>query len=160
MSGDEVRVPTWKPPKWVNTFVKAMLHTPGVQRLVGSNVALITVTGRRSGRRITTPVSYNRQAGAVIVLTKRVRTWWLNLFEQPEVELRLAGHTFRGRARPSVADERELPTLVAFLEHRPRDAKAYGVTLDADGHMDERRARALLSQLVVIRISIDQSSDG
>lgn len=53
--------------------------SPVPQRLLGRTIALITVTGRRTGKRYTTPVTYYRNGGTVTVLTKTFRTWWRNL---------------------------------------------------------------------------------
>jgi hypothetical protein len=157
-SGDDgertVTVPTWKPPGWMNAAMRAFLRTPGLQSWLGRSIALISWTGRRSGRRYTTPVSYHRRDRQVTVLTKRFRPWWRNFADRPEVELRLAGETVRGRARASVGDERALPRLIEFLEHNPRDARAYGVEIGADGRLDERDARALLDQVVVVEIEL------
>jgi hypothetical protein len=138
----------------MNTTMKLLLRTPGLQSWLGRWVALITWTGRRSGRRYTTPVSYHRSDGEVTLLSKRFRTWWRNFAEQPSVELRLAGETVRGRARASLGEEEALPRLIEFLEHNTRDAKAYGVEIGADGRLDERDARALLPHVVVIEITL------
>jgi hypothetical protein len=150
-----VSVPAWTPPRWMNGAMKLMLRTPGVQAWIGRSVALLSWTGRRSGRRYTTPVSYHRRDGEITLLSKRFRSWWRNFDEQPGVELRLAGETISGQARASVGDEATLPRLVEFLEHNRRDAKAYGVEIDADGRLDERDARALLPQVVVVEITLD-----
>jgi deazaflavin-dependent oxidoreductase (nitroreductase family) len=150
-----VTVPTRTPPRWVNGALKLVLRTPGVEGWLGRSVALITWTGRRSGRRYTTPVTYHRDDGEVTVLSRRSRSWWRNFAERPEIELRLAGETVRGRARASVGEEAALPRLIGFLKHNPRDAKAYGLRIDPDGRLDERDARALLAQVVVIEIELD-----
>lgn len=152
-----VTVPSGTPPAWMNEMMKRLLRTPGVGSWLGRRVALITWTGRRSGRRYTTPVSYYRNHGEVTLLTKRFRTWWRNFAEQPDVELRLAGEDITGCARASVGDEDALPRLIGFLEHNAMDAKAFGVKLDADGRIDERDARALLPQVVVIEITLAQT---
>lgn len=153
---ETITVPTWTPPRGLNTMMKAMLRTPGLERFLGRELALITFRGRKSGRAYTTPVTYHRDGDTVIVLTKRFRVWWRNLVEDADVELRLAGRTFRGRARARVGDQKELPTLVTFLETRRHDARAYGLNLTPDGHVEPDRARALLSQIVVIRIVLTQ----
>jgi hypothetical protein len=150
-----VKVPTWTPPRWMNAAMKLALRTPGLESWLGRSIALITWTGRRSGRSYTTPVSYHARNGQVTLLTKRFRTWWRNFDDQPGVELRLAGKTRMGRARASVGDESALPRLIEFLEHNTRDAKAYGVEIDAEGRLDERDARALLKQVVVIEVELD-----
>ena len=135
-------------------MMRLLLHTPGVQSWIGRSVALISWTGRSSGRRYATPVSYYRRDGKVTVLSRRSRKWWRNFSEQPSVELRLAGETVQGRARASIGEEGALPTLAEFLKHNTRDAKAYGVKIDADGRLDERDVRALLSQVVLIEIRL------
>jgi hypothetical protein len=150
-------VPDWTPPRWVNATVKAMLHTPAVQRFVGRAIATITVTGRHTGRRYTLPVTYDRTGGTVLVLTKRFRTWWRNLDANPEVELRLAGRDVAGHATLSIDDPTSLPDLVDFLEHRKHDARAYGITLTPEGDIDPDEARALLSQIVILRIELDSA---
>lgn len=156
-------IPSWTPPPWLNAMMAAMLRTPGLQRLVGRTTALITVTGRTTGRRYTTPVTYDRVGDTVVILTKRPRTWWRNLPSRPEVELRLAGTTVQGRAHVSVDDPERLPDLVSFLKHRRGDAKAYGIAV-TDGHVDEDDARAVLPHIVVITVTTDpahrQQSEG
>src|SRR5918994_1277567 len=104
MSRDVSTVPSTAPPRWVNSLVKASLRIPVLERLLGRGLALITVTGRKTGTRYTLPVSYYRDDETVFVITKRFRTWWHNLETNPEVELRLAGRQYRGRARPRLDD--------------------------------------------------------
>lgn len=152
---ETVTVPTWTPPRWLNVMMKGMLRTPGLQRWIGNAIALITVTGRRTGKSYTTPVTYYRDGDTVIVITKKFRNWWRNLREKPEVDLRLKGRTFRGHARASIGDESELDFFVKFLENRRFDAKAYGVTFTPDGHINREEARRVLSQIVLIRITLD-----
>jgi len=152
---ETVVVPTWTPPRWMNAMMNLLLHVPGLQSWIGRSTALLSWTGRRSGRRYTTPVSYYRSNGKVSVLTRPSRSWWRNFDEQPRVELRLAGETASGLARASVGDEATLPRLVEFLEHKSRDTKGYGVEIGADGKVDERDVRALLPQVVLVEIALD-----
>ena len=152
---ESVSVPTATPPKWFNGMMGALLRTPGVQSWIGNAIALLTVTGRRTGKSYTTPVTYYREGDTVIVITKKFRNWWRNLAERPEVEVRLKGRTFRGHARASIGDEAELPVFAKFLENRRLDAKAYGVTLTPEGRIHRDEARALLPQIVLVRITLD-----
>lgn len=154
MRTDAPQVSTWTPPRWLNVLMTAMLRTPGLQRVIGRTIALITVTGRTTGRRYTTPVTYDRDGDTVTVLTKTFRTWWRNLDASPAVDLRLAGRRYRGRARASVGDPATLPQFVAFLEHRRRDARFYGITFTDEGHVDQRQAAAVLPDLVIITVTL------
>lgn len=153
----QVTVPTRTPPKWLNWMMLRMLRTPGLQRWIGEGVALLTFTGRRSGRRYTIPISYARDGTRVTALTKKTRSWWRNFADEPNVELRLAGQTFSADAIATVDDPEALPILTGFLEQRPFDAKAYGTPL-RDGRLAEEDARALLPQVVLLRFELSEAS--
>jgi deazaflavin-dependent oxidoreductase (nitroreductase family) len=141
-------------PGWLNSLMKVLLHTPGLQWVFGRSVALITFQGRRTGRSYTTPVSYRRAGSSVTILSRASRVWWRNLPDEPDVELRMVGRTHTGVARAGIGEESDLGTLIAFLEHRRFDAKAYGVTLGPDGRPAEADARRLLPSIVVIRVEL------
>jgi hypothetical protein len=147
----EVRLPDDRPPNWANSMMKWALTTPGLQGMIGQGVALLSFTGRTTGKHYTIPVSYHREDDIVTVITKRQRKWWHN-FETPlEVELRLAGHIFAGKAAARSSDDETLEFMIHYLEKRPIDAKAYG--LKADEITREKIAR-ILPHIVVIRIEI------
>lgn len=152
----EATVPTTASttPGWLNSLMKVLLQTPGLQRVVGRSVALITFQGRRTGRSYTTPVSYRRADSSVIILSRASRLWWRNLADNPEVGLRMAGRTHTGVAHAGIGEESDLGSLLAFLERRRFDAKAYGVSLGPDGRPEEADARKLLPQIVVIRVEL------
>lgn len=150
----DVRVPEGSPPASLNALMKLFLKTPGLQRWLGKGVALLTFTGAKSGKQYTIPVSYDRQENTVVMLTKRRRKWWRNFATRPEVRLRLAGETVSGTARASIGEEDHLPELIAYLEHRPIDAKAYGLTMGPDRRIDPEQARRLLPQIVVIDVDL------
>ena len=46
----EVRMPQDKPPDWANSWMKWALTTPGIQKMVGQGVALLSFKGRRTGK--------------------------------------------------------------------------------------------------------------
>ena len=85
-----------------NAFVKLLLRSP-LHGLLG-NVMLITVTGRRSGRAITTPVNFVREGDDVLVTSDRRRTWWRNLRGGAPVTVRLKGSDRSGRAEVAADD--------------------------------------------------------
>lgn len=91
-------------------------------RLVGrmgkAPILLLTVTGRRSGRRITSPLLYARDGQDLVVVASaggqaKHPTWWLNLRANPEatVELGRERRDVSGRA----ATEEEKPRLWALM---------------------------------------------
>jgi deazaflavin-dependent oxidoreductase (nitroreductase family) len=123
--------PNWTPPRWLNAFMRLMLRTPGLQRLVGRSTALLTFTGRRSGRTFTTPVTYMTRNGSVLFSCHRTRSWWRNFATEPEIILRLAGTVRPARVRVAIGDE-AVELLAALMEAQPVLAKVNQVEL-ADG---------------------------
>lgn len=83
----------------VNPTVRAILSSP-LHRLLSSRLALITFTGRRSGRSYTIPVLYARERDQVNIPVEwpARKRWWRNLRSEAPVELRLRGQRVRGRA--------------------------------------------------------------
>jgi hypothetical protein len=53
---EKVKVPEWTPPAWLNSMMKLMLKTPGLERWLGRQLALLTFTDRKTGQQYTTPV--------------------------------------------------------------------------------------------------------
>jgi len=147
----QVRLPDDKPPAWANSLMKWALSTPGIQSMVGTAVALLTFTGRHSGKTYTIPVSYHRENDIVTVITKRQRNWWRNFMEPTEVGLRLAGDTFVGAPEIVVDDHETLEFMIDYLEKRPVDAKAYGLKPREFTRDD---VAAIMPHIVVIRIHL------
>ncbi len=146
--------PTRNPPKWLNAFMVWLLKTPGLQNIVGKGVALITVTGRKSGQKYVIPVSYARSGSEVMMLTRAARVWWRNLRGGASVEIRLAGKNHQGTANARPGTSGDVDAVAEFLAKRPYDAKAYGVALGPDRRPDIADVAALVSQVVVIRIDL------
>jgi len=148
----DVRIPDDTPPNWANSWMKWALTAPGIQNMVGQSVALLSFKGRKTGKVYTIPVSYDRQDDIVTLITKRQRKWWHN-FESPiEVELRLAGHTYTGKAEIQADDDDTLDFMTEYLKRRPIDAKAYGLTRD---DITRRKIAKIIPHIVVIRVVIN-----
>lgn len=66
-------------------------------------VLLLTTTGRRTGRPLTTPLNYSEDDGRQVVIASaggsdRHPAWYLNLAANPVVTVELGAETFRARA--------------------------------------------------------------
>ena len=88
--------------KAINPLVRGLLRSPA-HGLLSGHLALLTVTGRRSGRTFTFPVGYRQEGDRVTIgvdWPERKR-WWRNLLDAAPVEIRLAGarRTGTGQAR-------------------------------------------------------------
>jgi len=64
----------------LNVPVAAMANSRIFGRIVGRNVAVITYTGRRSGRTISTPVAYRRTGDELEIAANmpEAKSWWRN----------------------------------------------------------------------------------
>jgi deazaflavin-dependent oxidoreductase (nitroreductase family) len=77
----------------------------------GSSVLLLTTTGRRSGEPRTAALIYATSNGEYLVVASKggsdkPPTWYLNLKEQPDVEVQVLAERFRARARDATAREK------------------------------------------------------
>jgi len=84
----------------INPLVGAVLRSPA-HGLLSGHLALITVTGKRSGRTYTFPVGYHEEGEriAIGVDWPERKRWWRNLVDGAPVELRLRGVRRIGMAR-------------------------------------------------------------
>ncbi len=77
----------------------------------GSSILLLTTTGRRSGEGRTTPLIYGRSGDDYLIVGSKggwpePPDWYLNLNEQPEVDVQVLGDRFHARARTATAEEK------------------------------------------------------
>ncbi len=88
-------------------------------RLVGRNVLILTTTGRKTGRRRSTPLFFVRDGGDYVVIASnggedRHPGWWHNVRANPLLEIQV------GRSRIACRAQRvsgaEVPALMAELD--------------------------------------------
>lgn len=108
----------------VNPVVRALLRAR-VHGLLSGAVALITVTGRRTGRAYTTPVMYARDGDDLYayVGSPERKTWWRNLREPQLVRVVVAGREFgavAGVLDPAAQPDQVRAGLRAYARAFPR----------------------------------------
>jgi len=83
--------------KKLNPLVSAILRSP-LHRLLSRGLVLVTVTGRRTGRRYTIPTGYLVDGDVVIILVADApdKLWWRNYRAPGPIELRLRGRRVPG----------------------------------------------------------------
>ena len=108
----------------VNPLVRGLLRSPA-HGLLSGRLALLSVTGRRSGRTFTFPVGYHRDGDRVTISvgSPERKRWWRNLSDAAPVEIWLAGvrRAGTGQAR---GDERTGVTVEIELDGAPGTAAA------------------------------------
>ena len=78
----------------------------------GATTLLLRTTGRRSGRETTTPLIYDLDGDAPVIVASNGGApdhpgWFENLVQNPEVGVQIEGDRFRARARVAEGEERE-----------------------------------------------------
>ena len=141
------------PPRWVNRLMGMMLRSPFGRLIPG--VMLISYRGRRSGRRLSTPVEYVRAGDRVVVVVGRAKAkqWWRNVRADPEVDVHLEGSDRHGRATVHDAvDAEAIDDLAVYVTRRPSTAKALGI--GPDGLPDRSALAQAASSTVTVRIDL------
>ena len=145
--------------KIINPIVKAVLRSP-LHGLMSKNTLLLEFKGRRSGRVLSTPVSYHIKGGRVHCFTNKDFRWWRNLVDADSVELTLMGRRVVGKPTVTI-DEPEVMSarLTDFLTAVPRDAAHAGVALDEDKRPIEREVAEAVRGMVYISIELSELPD-
>src|SRR6476659_8194743 len=94
----------------------------------GTQTLLLTTTGRRSGQQRTTPLIYAPAGDSFTVVASKGGSdeppaWYLNLSDDPEVEVQVKDDVFRARARDATAEEK--PALWSKMTEQWPDYDAY-----------------------------------
>ena len=78
----------------------------------GSKILLLTTRGRNSGEPRTTPLIYEQDGDAYVIVASKGGApkhpgWYLNLVNEPQVELQVKEEVFPARARTATGEERQ-----------------------------------------------------
>ena len=140
------------PPKLLNQIMTFLLQSP-LQGLLGSQLILLTFTGRKSGKTYTTPLGYTKRGDTIVLFTDH--PWYKNLLDHPSVTLRLQGKELKGNAEV-VHDDKELiaKELTAFVQERPGAARAYSVKLDASKQPDPASVQQAAQSFTLIYVHL------
>jgi deazaflavin-dependent oxidoreductase (nitroreductase family) len=139
-------------PPYVNQAMKFILRSP-VHGMVSKSILLITFTGRKSGKRYTTPVSYSQNDGQVTIFTHA--GWWKNLHNGAPVTLRIRGQELQGLPEPVSQDKQAIAEgLAAHLRKVPSDARYYEVTFDEHQNPNLEEVDKAAQTAVMIRIQL------
>ena len=131
-----------------NDFMSWVLRSP-FHGLLSNGMMLLTVTGRKTGKKYTTPVGYYREGGYLWIITSRDRTWWKNLRGGAEVGLLLRREPLTGFAEPELDEKTVESRMYGYLQHVPQAAKPLGVRIENGMAKEEDVARIAKGRLFV-----------
>lgn len=135
-----------------NLFVSALLRSP-FHAILGKNLALIRVRGRKSGKLISTPINIVPGENGYRVISLRERTWWRNLRNAPSAELLLTGKWQAVQAQVVEAPEAVFNQLQAYFQAYPQYARYFAIRLGADGQANAEDVRARAEKHLVIQLT-------
>ena len=105
-----------------NPVVRVLLRSP-LRGPLAKSLTLLSYTGRRSGKRYTIPVMYDRDDGVVVVFVgwPEEKRWWRNLLTPAPVGVLLDGRERDGTGHAIVDDSEALERgLEAYRRRFPR----------------------------------------
>jgi len=141
---------------FLNPVMRCLLRSP-LNGITSHNIGIVHFTGRKSGRKLNTPLSYTREGNLVRLLSNQSTRWWLNFRgEEVRVEMEIARQRYPGTAVLLEGDSEALRDGVRrFIRALPRDAKVYGIKLAADGEVVEASLATIAGQLILVEIRLD-----
>lgn len=139
----------------INPPVRWLLRSP-LHGLMSKNTLLLEFTGRKSGRALSTPISYHLKDGVAHCFTSSAFAWWRNLTSDQQVRLTIQGQAWQSTPDVESSDYQQMAIqLDAFLRAVPRDAAHAGVSLDGNGHPDPEDIRQAIPSMVYLQFPLE-----
>jgi deazaflavin-dependent oxidoreductase (nitroreductase family) len=139
--------------KLYNPIVIWLLRSP-LHRFLDKNTMVITVSGRRSGKLYTFPVSSIRDGETLLVISQKDRAWWKNLQGSAMVTVFVQGHTLQARGETFTDTQVAANILLQILQRVPAYQRLLHVSLAADGQPQHPGDFTRLAQgHVIVRMS-------
>lgn len=144
----------------VNPLVAAVLGSP-FHWLLSFGLMLITITGRRTGRRYTIPVGYQRHGDVLTILVSEApkKQWWRNFHDAAPVEVNV-----KGKSRSGIA-ELVAPTSPEFrarteetLRRLPWMGKVFGVQYRKGQALDDEQVATLARNIAIVQVQLRPTS--
>lgn len=136
-----------------NPFMKTILRTP-LHPLMSKSIAVVTVTGRKTGKKYSLPVNYLLDGDIVWIISMRDRNWWKNLRGGARVSLLLMGTNFMGLGEVYESPKDVEGNLKDYLLLKPDYAQYFDVGLDEAGEFMSEDLTAAAEKRVMVRVDL------
>jgi F420H(2)-dependent quinone reductase len=138
--------------KLYNPLVIWLVRSP-LHGLLDKSAMVITVTGRKTGKRSTIPVSYIRDGESLLVISQKSRRWWKNLRGGAPVTVFLQGHVLQGRGEVFTDTAMSENVLLTILRQVPFNQRMLHLPLDANGQPQNPEAfKQVAEGHVIVRV--------
>ena len=140
-----------------NPLVSAVLRSP-LHFLLSSQLLLLTLTGRNSGRRYTIPVGYQRHGDDLVVMVSEAKhkQWWRNYYEPGPVSVLWRGRERAGRAELVATGSDEFRAFAERTLRLPGMRRVFRVSdYDARTGLRNDQLDFLGEEIAIVRIRLD-----
>ena len=118
---------------------------------MSGSVLLVTFTGRRSGKRFTTPVRYVKDGNTIRSFSSPAAQWWRNFEGGADVDIVIKGKAVKMRATLNEADEETRMRLVSdYLSRYPADGVYHGVKVRRNKSLPLDELRNALPDIAIV----------
>jgi deazaflavin-dependent oxidoreductase (nitroreductase family) len=134
-----------------NFFVTSIASSP-LHPLLGPGLAVIAVQGRKTGKRIVTPINVTPDETGFTATSLRSRNWWRNLRSGGQAELRVGGRLRRVCAEVVEEQAAVAAGFARYFEQHPNYARYFGLPLGSDGRPAPQDLERLAAERVIVRL--------
>ncbi len=132
--------PARKPPKWLmrgmNPMMKAVLRSR-FRGKMGAMLLVLNFSGRKGGKKYSTPVGYQRQGDTIIIYTHS--PWWRNLQNNTPVTMLVNGENLHGSANAVSDSEQVMKSVREFVnKNGAKSGNRIGLNLPTEGGAESR----------------------
>lgn len=138
---------------WFNPMMIWLLKSP-LHGIISRGVMLITVTGRKSGKSISTPTNYVRDGNTLWVISWRERTWWRNLRGGAKVRVLLAGKIVEGHGQVVEEEKAVAQNVFEYYRKTPQNAKYVQISVDSTNMPMSADCERAAQKMVTIKIDL------
>ena len=136
-----------------NDFMAWVLRSP-FHGMLSNGMMLITITGRKTGSKYTTPVGFYREGGYLWVITRRMVNWWKNLQGGAQVDLLMKRKPLRALAEIEQDEPAVAARMPEYLAHIPMAAKQMEIRME-DGKPNAEDIARTAKERVFVRLKVD-----
>ena len=135
-----------------NDFMAWILRSP-FHGMLSNGMMIISITGRKTGKKITTPVGYYMEGEYLWVITSRERKWWRNLQGGATVDSVLRRKPVQGFAELDLDEKAVEARMSEYLRHIPQAASRMGVRME-DGKPNQEDVARTAKDRLFVRIKL------